>query len=72
MMTTTTTLRRHEGGTKAAAIGTVPRARRASAASEGAAERADYMVDDHDPLDARHALAAANLMMSQIGKGVAA
>lgn len=66
-----TTLRRARGATKAAA-GTVARARRESAASEGAANRTDYMVDDHDPLDARQALETANLMMSQIGKGVAA
>lgn len=35
------------------------------------ADRTDYMVDDHDPLDARQALAAAELMMSQMKGGVA-
>ena len=29
-------------------------------------DRTDYMVDDHDPLDAAKALEAADLMMSQM------
>lgn len=60
-----TTLRRAPEGTKAAA-GTVPHAGRSRAMTEGAANRTDYMVDDHDPLAAAQALAAADLMMGQI------
>ena len=33
--------------------------------------RTDYMVDDHDPLNARQALEAADLMMSQMKGGCA-
>jgi hypothetical protein len=33
------------------------------------AARSDYMVDDHDPLDAAQAVAAADALMAQITKG---
>lgn len=79
-MMKTTMLRRQEGATSVAA-GTVPSDGRDQRAVEGAANtkekigkqkaemRTDYMVDDHDPLDARQALAAADLMMSQMKGG---
>lgn len=46
-MMKTTTLRRHEGGTRHAATGMVPRAKRACAASDGAATERRFVLVKH-------------------------
>lgn len=64
-----TARRRRQGAAPVQSTGRAASDRREPASGETANDegRSDFMVDDHDPLDARKALAAADAFMAAAG-----